>query len=112
MSMCLSLPSTDSLLHSKPTMQELLDHVVRHVAARWYEFGIYLKMDCYLLDNTKADEGAKVRACCIDMFKHWLNKEQGTGGEERSWSTVLGAVQRCLGREAAENIAAALQAAQ
>ena len=106
------LPSTDSLLRSKPAMLELLDHVVLRVAARWYHFGLALGVEDYLLEDIKATERGEVEACCTDMLKRWLRGERATGGKERSWSTVLGAVQKCLGREAASSIAGALQSAQ
>ena len=66
----------------------------------------------YLLEDIKATERGEVEACCTDMLKRWLRGERATGGEERSWSTVLGAVQKCLGREAALSIAGALHSAQ
>ena len=93
-------------------MLELLDHVVYRVAARWYHFGLALRLEDYLLDNIKANESGNVEACCTDMLKRWLSGDRATGGEERSWSTMLGAVQRCLGQEAARSIAGSLQAAQ
>ena len=111
---CVPLPSTDSLLHSKPTMLELLGHVVLRVAARWYHFGLALGVEDYLLEDIKATERGEVEACCTDMLKRWLRGERATGGKKhiRSWSTVLGAVQKCLGQEAASSIAGALQSAQ
>ena len=66
----------------------------------------------YLLEDIKATERGEVEACCTDMLKRWLRGERATGGEERSWSTVLGAVQKCLGREIASHIAGTLQSAQ
>ena len=86
-------------------MLELLDHVVLRVAACWYHFGLALGVE-----DIKAAERGEVQACCTDMLKCWLRGEQATGGEERSWSTVLGSVQRCLGQEAAWSIAGPLQA--
>ena len=105
-------PSTDSILHSKPTMLELLDHVVLRVAAHWYHFGLALGVEDYLLDDINATERGEVEACCTDMLKHRLRGERATGGKERSWSTVLEAVQKCLGQEAASSIAGALHSAQ
>lgn len=93
-------------------MPELLDHVVLRVAAHWYQFGLALRVEDYLLDIINANKGGEVVACCTDMLKRWLKKERATGGEERSWSTVLKAVQRCLRQEAAWSIAWSLQAAQ
>ena len=104
---CVSLPSTDSLVHCKPTMLKLLDHVVLRVAACWYHFGLTLEVE-----DIKATERGEVEACCTDLLKHWLREERATGGKECSWSTVLGAVQKCLGQEAASSIAGALQSAQ
>ena len=110
--LCVSLLSTDSLLHSKPTILELLDHVVLRVAARWYHFGLALGVEDYLLEDIKATERGEVEACCTDMLKRWLRGERATGGKERSWSTVLGAVQKSFGWEAASHIAGVLQSAQ
>ena len=93
-------------------MLDLCGCVARRVAARWYDIGLALEVQDYLLDNIKATERGEVEACCTVMLKCWLRGERATGGEERSWSTVLGAVQRCLGREAASSIAGALQSAQ
>ena len=107
---CVPLSSTYSLLRSKPTLLELLDHVVLCVAARWYHFGLALGVEDYLLEDIKATERSEVQARCTDMLKCWLRGERATGGEECSWSTVLGSVQRCLGREAAWSIAGPLQA--
>lgn len=106
------LPSTDPILCNKPTMMELLDDVVLRVAAHWDLFGLALRMEDYLLDIIKANMRGEVVACCTDMFKRWLRKERATGGEERSWSTVLTAVQRCFGQETARSIAESLQAAK
>ena len=107
---CVPLPFADSFLRSKPTMLKLLDHVVLRVAAHWYHFGLSLGVEDYLLEDIKATERGEVQACCTDMLKRWLRGEQATGGEERSWSTVLGSVQRSLGQEAALSIAGSLQA--
>ena len=86
--------------------------MVLHVAARWYHFGLALGVEDYFLEDIKATERGEVEACCTDMLKRWLRGEWATGGKERSWSTELGAVQRCLGQEAASCIAGALQSAQ
>ena len=40
--MC-ALPSTAFLLCSTLTVLELLDHIVLHVAIRWYHFGLVLQ---------------------------------------------------------------------
>ena len=72
--MC-ALLSTDSLLHSKPTMPELLDHVV-HVAADWQHFGLALGVEDYLLEDIEATERGKVQACCTDMLKRWLRGDR------------------------------------
>ena len=102
----------DSLLRSKPTLLNLHDHVVHRVAARWYHFGLVLRVEEYLLDAIKATERGNVEACCADMLRRWLRQEKATGEVERSWFSVLGAVQRCLGQQVAWSIAESLQATQ
>lgn len=109
---CLCPPFTDSLPHSKPTLREACDHVVRRVAAQWYHFGLTLRVEDYLLQSIKATERGDVQNCCTDMLRRWLRREQATGELERSWPSLLRAVQRCIGWEAARSIAESLQAAQ
>ena len=69
-------------------------------------------MEDYLLENIKATERGDVQACCTDMLRRWLRGEQATGELVRSWPSLLQAVQRCIGWEAAQSIAESLQAAQ
>ena len=92
-------------------MLELLDHVVLCAATHWYHSGPSLGVEDYLLEDIEATEKDEVQACCTDMLKRWLRGSgPREGGEERSWSTVLGSVQRSLGQEAAWSIAGPLQA--
>ena len=109
---CLCPPFTDSLPQSKPTLREVRDHIVCRVAAHWYHFGLTLRVEDYLLENIKATERGDVQACCTDMLRRWLRGEQATGKLVRSWTSLLQAVQTCIGREEAQSIAESLQAAQ
>ena len=91
---CVPLPSTDPLLRSKPTMLELLDHVVLRVAARWYHFGLALGVEDYLLEDIKATERGEVEACCADMLKSW---PEGSGPQEGRSVAGLLCWEQCRG---------------
>ena len=62
-------------VNSKPTRNELLDHVVPHVATHWYMLGVKLLKDDQAshLDVIKSDHTGDNRMCCMQMFSYWLS---------------------------------------
>ena len=67
--------------------------VVNRVAAKWKNLAIFLNFDQYLIDNIDCD----ARTCqegCREMFTKWLRVVEGTGSMERTWETVVVAVER------------------
>ena len=86
-------PSTDSLPRSPATMLELLDQLSSVWCVRLLvPFGLVLQGPP--LGDIKSR--GEVEAGCSDMLKCWLRGDGPRKGG-RSWSTVLGAWQRCLG---------------
>ena len=56
-----------------PTVLELLDHAVLHVAALWYHFSLVLQGPPP--GGIKATERGEVKAVCSDILKCWLRGE-------------------------------------
>ena len=59
--------------------------------AEWKIFGIFLGIDAFLLDTIKKTYTAP-KDCFIEVIMKWLMKEEGTGGKERTWQSILEAV--------------------
>ena len=76
-------------MNSKPTKNELLDHVVPHVTPRWYVLGLkLLKKDQETqLDIIKSNHAGDNQMCCMEMFWYWL----GTN-TEASWQQLVEAL--------------------
>ena len=63
--------------------------IIKALAPRWYDFGVYLDFDHTgeKLDQIKAEglhEGPTV--CCRNMFQHWL---KGNGCQPTTWETLI-----------------------
>ena len=62
------------------------------------------------MDQAKLDALAKpnnqhgVRVWCEEMFKLWLQGEDDTGSEPRTWESVLGAVTDAIGGGVSQEI--------
>ena len=79
---------------STPDMRDVDELVVTVVAAKWQmvalRLGVEIGVSKVVLEAHPNDcEGA-----CRDMLDRWLRGEHHTGGEERTWSTLLTAIGR------------------
>ena len=64
----LSMAAKD-FLNARPTIDELCEHV--RIAAKWYSFGVLLKLDTIKLDDIKRNyQESDMRA--LKMFDLWL----------------------------------------
>ena len=84
-----------ALLHSSsvPTLSDMNELIVTQVAANWYNLALVLEVEVFLIDAISEDHRRCV-AACRDMLTRWLRREQHTGTEERTWSTLLAALGR------------------
>ena len=89
------LSGAQALLHtsSVPTLSDMNELIVTQVAANWYNLALVLGVEVFLIDAISEDHRRCV-AACRDMLTRWLRREQHTGGEERTWSTLLTALGR------------------
>ena len=63
------------LVNSKPTRNNLLDHVVPYVTPRWYLLGLKLLKEDQesQLDIIESNHAGDNKKCCMDMFRYWLH---------------------------------------
>ena len=93
----LSHPSTGAHTHfnmdSTPSLQAIRKFIVREVAADWSSVAIYLGLESSVIRMARADHPQQCEHACTDIFERWLSWEPGTGERERTWRTVLSAVE-------------------
>ena len=69
-----------------PTLKELVMEVTPIAASKWYDIGVQLNLDYWVLDSIQADF-LRSRDCCIEVFKSWLSRDT-----EASWSSLITAL--------------------
>ena len=73
------------------------------MASKWDDVGLELDIQPYVLDNIRAN-GSNVETLCKNMISRWLGKTEGTGKQQRTWESVLEAVEKAVGSEVCETI--------
>ena len=77
-----------------PTLNDVNELIVTQVAAKWQNLAIKLGVKDYLIDVVSKNNRNDCEEASQDMLKRWLREERHTGGEERTWSTLLTALGR------------------
>ena len=77
-----------------PTLDDVNELIVTQVAAKWQNLAIKLGVKDFLIDVISKNNHHDCEEACQDMLKRWLREEQHTGGEERTWSTLLTALSK------------------
>ena len=75
--------------HDRPTLKDLMIHVIPSVATKWYQLGVLL-LDSNReneLDTIEADARNDAETCCRKMFSRWLNTD-----ELASWDKLMRAL--------------------
>ena len=80
-------------------LNTLTEHVVRHVAADWYQLGLFLGVEARVLDTVKTDYSKDATEACTVMLGKWLDGAPGTGEKKKEWGTLLEAVGEAIGSE-------------
>jgi ankyrin repeat protein len=92
-------------LHVKPEIQHLCEHVVPRVASRWFQIGVQIGIKSFILDIIEKDHGRhSCEEACQRMFQRWLRREAHTGTQERTWKTVVDALNKVVGKAIVEKI--------
>ena len=77
-----------------PTLDDVNELIVTQVAAKWQNLAIKLGVKDFLIDVISKNNRHDCEEACQDMLKRWLREERHTGGEGRTWSTLLTALGR------------------
>ena len=75
-----------------PTLDDVNELIVTQVAAKWQNLAIKLGVKDFLIDVISKNNRNDCEEASQDMLKRWLREERHTGGEERTWSTLLTAL--------------------
>ena len=82
----------DSL--STPDMRDVDELVVGDVAAHWQRLALRLGIKGCLSEIILKNHPSDCEGACRDLLDRWLRGERHTGEEERTWSTLLAALNR------------------
>ena len=102
----LSFLSGCDRLGDRPSHKDLLNYVVPHAAAKWYDLGLQL-MDPRYEDQQaiiKEDGRSDVQECCRKMLNYWLEAE-----ESPTWNKVICGLKAVRLNYVASNIEIQLQ---
>ena len=85
-----------ALLHmsSTPDMRDVEELVVTQVAANWQRVALRLGVEGCISEIIFKNHPNDCEGACRDMLSCWLRGKQHTGEEERTWSTLLAALDR------------------
>ena len=78
--------------------------MVRHVAADWYQLGLFLGVEARVLDTVKTNYSKDATEACTAVLGKWLDGAPGTGEKKKEWGTLLEAVGEAVGSEILKTI--------
>ena len=82
----------------RPTLKDLVCYAVPRIAAVWYDVGLQLDLEPYVLDEIEKERSGHPRK----MFAKWLQ------GSSCFWQNVLDAVNKICGAKPMEDVRAAV----
>ena len=77
---------------SKPTLEEL-DELIVGCCSGWEQAALSLGVQSYVLDALKWDNPNNAEEACRGVLRRWLLHAPGTGETERTWHSVLEALE-------------------
>ena len=91
-------------LSSKPTLAELDELIVRAITDGWEQVVLHLGVESFVIDTVKRDNPGPSEEVCREVLNRWLSAEPGTGEAERTWGSVLEALETSGHRQLAEQL--------
>ena len=82
----------------RPALKDLVRFAVPRIAAVWYDVGLQLDLEPYVLDEIEKERSGHPRK----MFAKWLQ------GSSCFWQNVLDAVKKICGAKPMEDVRAAV----
>ena len=83
-----------------PTEEELWNHVVPVVAARWREVAAYLGLESHVITAVHVAQ-SNDEDSCLKVLLRWMD---GAGKQPKTWLTVLEAMRRAGFTEPAKEL--------
>ena len=83
-------------ISSTPDMKDVDELMVTAIATKcnWPRLALTLGVKGSVFEIIFKHHPNDCEGACRDMFGRWLRREQHTGEEERTWSTILRALRR------------------
>ena len=104
-SSCLSSGARAHLnISSKPTLAELHEFIVRSITDGWEQVLLHLGVMSSVINILKRDNPGHSEVACLEVLSSWLNAKPGTGVAERTWHSVLEALETSGYRQLAEKL--------
>ena len=88
---------------SNPTLEEL-DKLVLGCCSGWEQAALGLGVQSYVLDAVKWDNPNNAEEACRGVLRRWLLCAPGTGETERTWHSVLEALETSGHSQLAEQL--------
>ena len=88
---------------SKPTLEEL-DELIVGCWSGWEQAALRLGVQSYVLDAVKWDNPNNAEEACRGVLRRWLLRAPGTGETERTWHSVLEALETSGHSQLAEQL--------
>ena len=91
----LSHAGATALLHisSKPTAKDMDELIVCQIASKWQNVAVMLGVETFIIEIVSVNNPKDCEGACRDMFKCWLRGDRHTGERDRTWSTLLMALE-------------------
>ena len=65
---------------------------------------LHLGVESFVIDTVKRDNPGSSEEVCRDVLNRWLSAEPGTGEAERTWGSVIEALETSGRRQLAEQL--------
>ena len=91
-------------LSSKPTLAGLDELIVQAITDGWEQVVLHLGVESFVIDTVKRDNPGPSEEVCREVLNRWLSAEPGTGEAERTWGSVLEALETSGHRQLAEQL--------
>ena len=75
-------------------MRDMDELVVTPVAANWQKVALRLGVEGFVSEIVLKNHPNDCEGACRDMLDRWLRRDRHTGEEERTWFTLLTALNR------------------
>ena len=93
-----------TLLDSKPTLRDLDKFVVGQLADKVDSFPLHLGVELSVIEIAKKNNPNDCEGALREVLNRWVKRARGTGGEVRTWHSVLSAVEMSNSEEVAKQL--------